>query len=514
MTHTLRTILAILALILLCVACADSGEPAPPAPAIDEVAFDSPVYYAPAEGGEIAISLTASGEWTVVPPSDSKFLHGYIETTGGAAGRGEICFRALPNTSGTEQITRMGVVCGRASADVEIRHPAVDIEPMSEDEVRAYLVRLYHAVGGPDTRLKNPKWLSDLPINQWGSEVHYENGRLSLYLSEYKLSGKIDLSGCRALYMLKCSKNSLTAVDVSGCPQLETLDVASNQIADLNISGCLSLKTLSASTNPPLSNPALLRDAYAMQYADVSAGNFSSLDLTGCYSLQTLACWRNYLTELDLPDSRRLEVLWCWGNRLRSLAMHDYPQLRLLNCGQNEISELTISGCPKLGRLFCYENQLSTIDISALRDVLGEFYCYSNRLERLDVTGCHRLSHLHVSDNWLTELDLTGCKGLGSLYAELNRLTSITFDPETSLVNCYLTSNRLTSIPLEHCHYGGKVWVRDNPVLAEIPEAADDFAEFEHDARYEYDRATGRVTDLKRGWWYPGEPESGKHARR
>ena len=513
MSSTLRSILAALALALLCLACSDKGEPEPPAPAVDEVVPDRLSYMAPAEGGDVIVGLTASGDWTVVHPADVKDIHGYLATEGGVAGRGEIRFCALPNTSGSERVTRFGIACGRARADIEIHHPPVSIEPMSEDEVRAYLVRLYHDTDGPNWRIKNPKWLSDLPINEWGSEVHYENGLLKLYLNENNMSGTIDMSGCRALRELRCNKSRLKAVDVSGCPNLEVLDLASNQLEKLDITGCHSLIRLNASTNPGLSDPALLRDARMMQDADVSACNFSSIDLSGCYSLQSLAVWRNYLTELEIPERLQLQVVWCWANRLRRLDLHDSPWLRLLNCGENDITELNLEGCGRLGRLYCYENQLSTIDLSSQKDVLGEFYCYSNRLESLDLKDFRKLSHFHCSDNWLTSLDLTGCICLTGFFAELNRLSELTLDPATSLVECYLTSNRLTSIPLERCHYGSKVWVRDNPVLAEIPVAADDFLEFEHDARYEYDPVSGRVTDLKRGWWYPGEPESGAHRR-
>lgn len=66
-----------------------------------------------------------------------------------------------------------------------------------------------------------------------------------------------------------------------------------------------------------------------------------------------------------------------------------------------------------------------------------------------------------------------------------------------------------------------KLYCRDNPILAEIPEAFDRLQVFEHDARYEYrtetDPTTGEertaATDMGRGWWYPGEPEKGAHIR-
>lgn len=73
----------------------------------------------------------------------------------------------------------------------------------------------------------------------------------------------------------------------------------------------------------------------------------------------------------------------------------------------------------------------------------------------------------------------------------------------------------------DECPSLWKLYCRDNPILAEIPEAFDRLQVFEHDARYEYrietDPTTGEerttATDMGRGWWYPGEPEKGAHER-
>ena len=502
-----------LGIFLLATGCSgDKGEPAPPAPAVDEVNVVPAELTAPAEGGELTIHLDATGDWEVIEPNDVRDLHGRICTLSGTADDHSIRFAARANTSGKELVTRFAVRCGRATADVIIRHPAIDVKLSTEAEVREYLKRLMRDTDPEYWARRYPNWgRDDVPLDKWG-QVHYENGQLKLYLGEKDLKGTIDLSGCTALVMLQCHKNQLTGVNVSGCTNLKELSVASNDLTELNVDGCHSMELLNCSTNPRLSD-IRIKGLTNLVYVDVSACNLTSLDLSGLYSMDTLACWRNLLTSLDIPERAKLGTLWCWGNRLTSLDVSGAAWLTLLNCGENAITDLRLDGCIRLNRLYCYENQLSTIDLSDQRDILGEFYCYSNKLERLDVQNCKNMTHLHCSDNWLTGLDLTGCKRLSSLYAELNRLTVLTLDPEISLVNCYLTSNRLTEIPLSSCHYGAKVWVRDNPVLAEIPAAADDFVEFEHDARYEYNDIYHTYTDTKRGWWYPGEPESGRHAR-
>lgn len=501
----------LLTIAIFLVACGNEAEePAPPAP-VDAIEISTTAYTAPAEGGEIAIAFSASADWTVQSPGDYAYLHGVIATDGGTAGSASVRFSAFPNTSGKEQTTRFAICCGKVRADITVTHPPMDIELTPEEEIKRYLLRLYADANCADGRFPST-WREDLPLSKWGSEVHYNDGKLQLFLSEHQMRGKIDLSGCTALTKISCSKNQLTELNLSGCPLLETVDATSNDLTAINVDGCHSLQSLSAGYNPRLRD-IRVAGLRKLSWFDCSECDIYDLDLSGCCSLTDLGCHANHLTRLDIPERKKLECLWCYTNRLSSLDVADSPQLHLVNCGDNALTSVNFAGCPKLSRLFCYENQLESIDLSAQRGVLWEFYCYSNKLTSLDVAGIKTLSHLHCSDNWLTELDVTGCRGLGSLWASFNRLTTLTLDSSHSLVNCDLTGNRLTSIPVEQCHYGGKLYCRDNPVLSEIPACADDLSEFEHDARYEYDEWRGTVTDNKRGWWYPGEPESGKHAR-
>lgn len=495
---------------ILFTACSDKHEDNEPEYEPDAIELVSTDLTAPPQGGHMQIAFTCNGDWTLQTSSDVKYNNGMFSRTSGTKEDSVIDFTALPNTGSQTKVTSFTLKCGRASVAVEIKHPPMEYELTGEEAIKQMLLKLYKDTDGDNWRFK-VKWSADLPLSQWGSAVKYNNGELELYLNENNLCGEINLSGCTALKTLRVSKSSLTRLNLSGCTRLETVDATSNQLEEVKVDGCHSLRRLMCSYNPPLSHIDVAGH-YSMEELRVSDCNLSAIDLTDCISLQTIMVANNHLTRLHVPERANLRDLFCYSNKIESLDVSDSPWLYLLNCGDNVLTSLDVRGCGRLIRLYCYENLLPAIDLTDQRNVLFEFYCYTNRLTQLDITGFRALSTLHCSDNDLRQLDVTGCKSLSSLYASYNYLETLEASDEMSFVTLDLTRNRMSQIPLERCHYGAKVYCMGNPVCSEIPENADTFETFEHDARYEYGLG-GIYTDRGYGWWYPGEPQSGKHQR-
>lgn len=503
---------ALSALTLLICACSSESAGEPEAPKPDEVVLTGGyTIEAPQEGGTVMLRFSTTKDWAIEIPRVQEHYNGVLEVRRGAAGEMAVPFTARPNTTGEARSTTLRITSGRASAEITVEQGAVEVELPSEEEVRQYLVKLYNDIDGPNWRYGR-KWCSDLPINQWGTEIKYENGRLSLILGEREIKGDIDLSGCKALVSIRCSKNQIGRLNLADCPLLTEVECVNTGLEELDISGCISLRRLLVSYNSLSSVD--VGWCKALEDLNVSNCRIESLDLSECVSMKSLNCAVNRLTRLEVPHRYNLNDLFCYENELTRLDVSNSPQLSLINCGDNELEELNVRGVPKLSRLYCYNNRLARIDLSDQKDVLSQFYCYTNRLESLDLSGYRKLSELHCSDNSLTSLNITGCRQLHWLYCSYNRLESLDF---TGLdldiferLDC--SFNRLRQADLTSLRLM-RLWCQGNRIGGEIPLHFDSLLEFEHDQRYDYRPSTGTYTDRGYGWWYPGEPDKLEHTR-
>lgn len=518
--HITLTLSMLLSAVALC-GCtggdsgADDGPPSPAKPGIDMVELPDgapATLYAPAEGGTVTVRFNATRDWIINIPASLETGNGHVSQERGTPGDITLVFTAFPNTTPDERTTNLLVTAGKATLTIPVVQPSLHVELPEEEEVRQYLIRLYNETDGPNWRFKE-RWCSDLPINQWGSSVKYAGGKLELWLTENYLKGDFDMSGCKALTYVKLTKNELTSLNVSDCPLLKEISVTSNRLTEINISGCHSLTDLYAGYNPlthvDLSGHHALRNVW------FPACRLTSLDLTDCTVLEELSVSENSLVDLKLPAARnRITTIWCFSNALRALDLTGCTALTLLNCGDNELASLNIYGCSRLDRLYCYENNLAEIDVSSQRAVLAQFYCHSNRLTGLNLRGFKKLHQLNCGNNLLTRLDLTGCADMRWILCPCNDISELLIDPAVNMLNILdITSNRLTSVdfaPFGTSTAFCELYCRDNPISAEIPGRVATMDVFDHDARYEY-LPGGGYTDHITGWWYPGEPQSGRH---
>lgn len=470
-----------------------------------------------ARGGTWQIDFTASKEWTAskVVSLVAEWYH--FTPKQGEAGMGKVTITVLPNTTDEPRSAQIRIAAGKAEQIVTITQEAGNIELTPEEEIRAYLERLYHDTDGENWRF-NANWCSDKPISEWDG-VRYENGLLSLWLGEKYLKGQMDLSGCTALVELRCAKNSLTKINVSGCPLLKEIDCTNNEITELNVSGCSSLDRLLCGYNQLTRLD--LSSVPALTYLRCEYNRISAIDISACPWIATLNVAGNGLSALDVAGRTELRDLFCYENHLTQLDLSGCDWLYLVNCGMNRLTELNVTGCSRLSDLYCYDNRLDRLDLKPLIAILGGLYCPGNRLTELDLKDFRQLTQLDCSDNALQRIDLTGCSTLQVFACPRNELQALDLTTCEMLSQLDCTTNRLTKLDLTNAPSLWKLYCRDNPILAVIPEAFDRLQVFEHDARYEYrtetDPTTGEertvATDTGRGWWYPGEPEKGAHMR-
>lgn len=509
------SIYLIILISFILVSCS-SGEQEPEPPRPDFITLlDGEVLKTSAEGGEVLIRFTTNKDWSIEIPQTSEHFNGVLEIRSGESGEVSIPYTALPNTTDKPRSTKMLITAGRATAEVTVTQEPISIDLPSEEEVREYLIKLFNDTDGPNWRFKG-KWCSDLPINQWGSEIKYENGKLSLILGEHNLKGDIDLSGCKALVSLRRSKNQIKKIDVSDCPLLKEVECINTGLEEINVSVCHSLEKLYASYN----NLRHLDIGWCktLTQLDVRECCLEELDLSECVMLQNFNCAVNRIKRLEIPHRYRLKDFFCYENEISgSLDLSNSPLLQILNCGDNEITSISVSGCPRMEWLYCYSNRITTLDdaIAGKESVLTHLYCFSNKISKLDLSGYYKLSELHCSDNVLTSLKFAGCKSLRWLYCSYNQLDALEFSGlDLSIferLDC--SYNRLREADIVSLTGLLRLWCQGNRIGGEIPEHFDRLIEFEHDARYEYRPSTGTFTDRGYGWWYAGEPEKMTHTR-
>jgi len=503
----------LLAACVMLVGCRNEADE-PPMREPDYIRLEDGVtdFEAPAEGGELNIRFSTNAGWKVEFGRYSEGSIAGILQKKGDEGDNEVTAVVLPNVRNAERIYRFSLVAGRASVEISITQKPMEIDLPEEAEVRRYLMRLYNEAGGPDWRVSS-KWGSDLPINDWGPEVRYEKGRLKLYLSDRNIKGKLNLSGCKALEELRCSKNQISEIDVSGCPLLTYIDATNVGLQKINLDGCLMLSRLSVSYNP-LSD-INIKDLTSLTEVFVHNCNLSSLDLERCTWLRLLECYNNCIRTINIPRRDDLVSLHCYANNLTSLDLSDASQLQMLNCGENQLTDLNVRGCRRLSSIYCYVNRLKSVDVSDQKNVLSAYYCFSNRFGKLNLEGYRNLSELHCSDNGLTSLNIAGCRNIRWLYCSHNKLDELDISaPDREIferLDC--SYNRMQKIDITSITKGLRIWCQGNRIGGEIPEHFDRLLEFEYDVRYEYNPDSGTYTDRGYGWWYPGEPEKMQHCR-
>ncbi|MDE7141895.1 MAG: hypothetical protein K2O33_03260, partial [Muribaculaceae bacterium] len=412
----------LVAALVLAAGCDEQAEEAPKPKEPDYVTLEHETLQALPEGGAVAIRFQTNAAWKIELPNTTEHFYGMPHDREGDAGRVATSYTMCPNTTGKPRSTTLRIIAGRAAAELVVTQQPADITLPSEAEVRGYLMRLYDDVNGQECRF-NPNWGSDKPLSQWGPEVRYENGLLTLNLGDRGMKGEINLAGCKALVTLRCAKNQIRKIDVSDCPLLKDIDCTNNSLEEIKLDGCLSLDRLTTSYN----NLTTIDVGWSktLQWLYVDNNRLTELDLSECVMLLSANCFVNRISRINIPHRQRLKDLFCYENELKALDIGDSPQIEILNCGDNEIESLNVRGCPRLDWIYCYNNRLTGVDTSDQKEVLDHFYCFSNRIESLDMTGYRNLSELHCSDNGMTSLTVAGCKNIRWLYCSYNRLETL-----------------------------------------------------------------------------------------
>ena len=420
-----------------------------------------------------------------------------------------------------------------------------EFETGESDGMREFLVKLYHDTDG-DNWIRNDNWLSDKPITEWYgigywvddiSEDYYDfklpREGYTITLRNNNLNGVVDLSGCPYIITLDIDGNKFTNIDVSDCTSLSRMEVANDYLTKLDISGtaltsleCTKWRTPSLNTiiaehsklwslkcdqipleelrisGGSISSTPGIPEAHGLQ-VDIYSAPIKKLDLSGCSSKLGLLSLRDVqLSELNVSGSAMLTTLSCNYVEIENVDVSDCLVLDNLSFENSSVTSLDASGCNGLEDMRSYFLQnfsLSYLNLSNCMN-LQILNCDEWSLKELNVSNCPILSEIDCSDNLLESINVSGCMSLKELNCQDNLLETIDVSGCPKLESLYCIRNNITK---------------------EIPVNFKKLNIFGHDVRYKYfgthwdsekEQYVVRYTDNGIGWWYPGEPESGKHA--
>ena len=344
-----------------------------------------------------------------------------------------------------------------------------EFETGESDGMREYLVKLYHDTDG-DNWTRNDNWLSDKPITEWYGVSHdyYITSGYRIQLVDNNLKGKVDLSNCSMLHELNIRENDLiTAIDVSNCEYLRRLKllVHEGKVEYIDASGCINL-------------------AEAEYLFNVESVNLSNSGIGGYFSAS---------------DVKKIDV--------------SNTEIEVVNMNRGNTESLNLSGCKKLKTVLCFDNQLSDLKVSGC-DLLEELNCSGNKLSVLDIIDCPFLESIDCSDNILTSLNFENCPALKSINCSENKLQNLVLSLP-NLESIFCSNNELVNIDLLACPNIGYVGCANNKIFSIVPEYLKSVTlagDFRYEYYYDYSEKKTKYREHSVGWWYPGEPESGKHA--
>lgn len=380
-----------------------------------------------------------------------------------------------------------------------------------ETRQRNFLVKLYNDAGGEEWSSKE-NWLSDEPLDRWYG-ISFEGSQMVISLESNGLKGSIDLSGGEFISSIYLGYNELESIKLEDCFSLRLLHCFNNNLKELVLTACSSLVDLNCNSNKI--ERLNVGDCASLEFLYCSDNEIGELDVKGFESLKEIhADENNKMKTLSVSDCSVLKDIDCsLSSSLEKLNLKSCPNLSSLNFSYCNVGSLELTSCPNIYFLYCTSNQLEQLNLSSCGEI-GVLSCGSNsNLKKLDVKHMLKLTKLDCSYSSLKEIDVSGLLQLSELNVEGNKLESIKVDGCSSLMRLYCGSNEnLKELNIDGLQSSLKyLKCRGTAITKEIPLWFDKLYKFKHDARYDYSGETWK--DRGFGWWYPGEPESGKHRR-
>ncbi|WP_377712960.1 matrixin family metalloprotease [Pseudofulvibacter geojedonensis] len=245
----------------------------------------------------------------------------------------------------------------------------------------------------------------------------------SLNIESKNISNLSGIEDFKALTILNCKFNSLSAVNLSENNNLEHLYINNNNLTDLNITNLTNLKRLEAGLNNL--GTIDLTNNNKLENLQVQYTNLAALDISNLEDLKILRVFNNQLSSLDLTNSPLLVYLDMRGNtNVSSLDLTHNSLLNYANLQQMSLTSLDLISNTNLNTLLVDYNELTALDVSS-NTVLETLDVELNNLATITFGENTQLNELNLGQNKLTSLDVSGLSGLTIFEADNNELISL-----------------------------------------------------------------------------------------
>ena len=261
----------------------------------------------------------------------------------------------------------------------------------------------------PDPNFK-AALLEDGVDNDGDGQISIQEAEVHEFLN-IDIKGIQDLTGIsyfKALRILNCYGNDLTALTITDLPELRSIDVEANELESLELSGLPRLGSLNCSVNSL--TELTLENFSNLNKIECQENKLQTLNLVDLTSLTIIDCRDNLLSDLDLSSANNLVEIVCTSNMLTTLDVNPITSLQYLDCAYNNISELVVRDLPYLQFLRCNNNDLLKLSLQNLPNLIQ--ISTNGPIEELSLTELSNLEKLSLNGHNIPSLELTGFPSL------------------------------------------------------------------------------------------------------
>jgi len=235
-----------------------------------------------------------------------------------------------------------------------MKKPIKEIINFPDENFKKYLVEKYDIDGDGEISIEEALEVKKLNLTgMYDSEKsNYEGLNIS------NLDG---IEYFTNLTRLVCKCNPLTSIDVSKNKLLAHLSCDGIYIlSEINISGCKELSYLNCSKT----NLSSLDISSNWNLSQLYCGgcNITNLDTRNNSLIKYLSCYYNELSSIDISQNKLLEYFNIRHNNLMNLDVSHNIELKQLHCQDNKLISLDVSKNIELETFCYYSNSLSTVD--------------------------------------------------------------------------------------------------------------------------------------------------------
>lgn len=433
-----------------------------------------------------------------------------------------------------------------------------------ENSIRDILMSIYNNNGGRNwTYQKN--WGTDLPVTEWEGVLTNNGTYIFQFLRNKELKGTVSIVNCQeSIFLPNYNNNQITGLYIKNCPhlfmggnisyrypnlktvyldniklddyrqvrndtvttyltfgfrgmsQLESIDIrnCAGKLMFIRIEECPMLKqcrcenlTFDKEKYEAFETSVIIDDCKELRELYFNNNTYlKNFGILHCEKLDKVELTNNTFTDyVGIGEGVKCEYLICTKRKLKfpyeSFLWLSFYDCQIKHLYLKNISEIHEPSLP-MGLESCYaENSRRTWDFSGQKNLKSvELYgCDCNGPSNFD--GCTQLERLICRSSNFYESGILDIRNLPNLRrvdcTANNGLVDILFDSHINAM--YLD-----------CRY-------NSSLKKIIPDFVSESASFMYDARYAYswDEKNDKliITDHGYGWWYPGEPQSGRHSR-